>query len=126
MDVTPVIAAGRQVIERYGEGRFKITGEIWPGSVLVRPTATLPLALTQFSDLTLELLLPLFAADAEPLEILLIGCGRQMRPLPAALRAEIRKLGPVADTMDTGAACRTYNILMAEGRRVAAVLMVVD
>lgn len=126
MDVTPVIPAGRQVIERYGEGRFRVTGQVWEGSILIRPTATLPLAARNMADLTEDLIVPLFAADETPLEILLIGCGARMAPLSPVLRAALRARGPVSDTMDTGAACRTYNILMAEGRRVAAVLLAVE
>ena len=57
------------------------------------------------------------------IEILLIGCGRRMVPLPKVLREELRAAGIVADAMDTGAACRTYNILLAEDRRVAAALL---
>ena len=46
-----------------------------------------------------------------------------MLPVPAALRAHFRGLGVMVDAMDTGAACRTYNVLMAEERRVAAALI---
>jgi len=125
MDVTPVIPAGRQVIERYGEGRFKVTGQVWEGSILVRPTRTLSFTAQDFAGITEANLQAIFDADPEPLEILLIGCGPRMAMIPPAFRAAIKAKGPTIDAMDTGAACRTYNVLMSEGRRVAAALIAV-
>ena len=55
--------------------------------------------------------------------MLLIGCGARIAPLPKAVRDGLREAGIGADTMDTGAACRTFNILVSEGRRVAAALI---
>ena len=61
---------------------------------------------------------------AEPaVDVLLIGCGARIAPIPKAVRDGLRKAGIGADTMDTGAACRTYNVLASEGRRVAAALI---
>jgi len=56
-------------------------------------------------------------------EVLLIGCGPRMVLLPSALRRQIREAGIGMDAMDTGAACRTYNVLISEGRRAAAALI---
>jgi uncharacterized protein len=64
-------------------------------------------------------------AGAE-VDLLLIGCGRRMALVPPALRQTVRDGGVVIDSMDTGAACRTYNVLLAEDRRVAAALIAVD
>ncbi|HET6224238.1 MAG TPA: Mth938-like domain-containing protein, partial [Dongiaceae bacterium] len=60
------------------------------------------------------------------IDLLLVGCGARMAPLPPALRQALRQIGVVMEPMDTGAACRTYNVLMAEGRRVCAALIAVD
>jgi uncharacterized protein len=124
MEITPLIPEGRQVIESYGDGRFRVSGVAIEGSLLVLPTATYPWAAAGLSDLTLEALTPVLAADP-PVEILLVGCGKRLLPLPAAFKASLRERGIGADPMDTGAACRTYNVLMAEGRRVAAALLAV-
>jgi uncharacterized protein len=124
MDITPLIPEGRQVIESYGDGRFRITGVLVEGSVLVLPTATLSWPVTDIAQLSLEVLSPILAADP-PVEVLLVGCGRRLVPLAPALKAALRARGIGADPMDTGAACRTYNVLMAEGRRVAAALIAV-
>ena len=122
MDVTPLIPAGRQVIESYGASGFRVSGVAHQGAILVFPDATLPWdGATGFAALTLAS----FTAVIERggIEILLVGCGRRMVPLAGDLRARLRAAGIVVDTMDTGAACRTYNVLLAEDRRVAAALL---
>ncbi len=58
-------------------------------------------------------------------DILLIGCGPSFVAEPAGLRAALRDAGAVLEWMDTGAACRTFNVLLAEDRRVAAALIAV-
>ncbi len=124
-DISPVVPQGRQVVESYGDGRFRISGTIWTGSVLLRPDATLSWPVADFQALTMESLGPLTEGGDIP-EILLIGCGSRAQLLPRMLREAIRAEGMVADAMDTGAACRTYNVLMAEDRRVAAALIAVE
>lgn len=122
MDVTPLIAADRQVIESYGRSSFRVSGIAHEGAVLVFPDATLPWdGAVRVEELTAAA----FAAVIERggIEILLVGCGRRMVPLPRDLRARLREAGIIVDTMDTGAACRTYNVLLAEDRRVAAALL---
>ena len=62
--------------------------------------------------------------SAQPaVEILLLGSGPKMGLLPSKLRRELREAGIVVDVMETGAACRTYNVLLSEERRVAAALL---
>jgi uncharacterized protein len=124
MEVTPLIPEGRQVIESYGNGRFKVSGAVYSGSVIVCPTGTLPWDVSHIDALSFESLAA--AVDAEPaIEVLLIGCGSRAVPIRPALRAQLRARGVSADSMDTGAACRTYNILLSEERRVAAALIAV-
>ncbi len=65
---------------------------------------------------------PVLTADPA-VEILLIGCGPRLVPVPGDLRSALRARGIGCDAMDTGAACRTFNILLAESRRVAAALI---
>jgi uncharacterized protein len=121
MDVTPLIPAGRQVIESYGAAGFHVTGVAFSGSVLVFPDATLDWPVAAMAELTADSLAPVAARG--DVEILLLGCGRRMAPVPALLRQALKAKGIVLDAMDTGAACRTYNILLAEERRVAAALI---
>ena len=65
------------------------------------------------------------AGQAGSVELLLIGTGARMSQIDRELRQTLRADGVVIEAMDTGAACRTYNVLMAEGRRVAAALIAV-
>jgi uncharacterized protein len=125
VEITSDIPAGRQIIESYGEGRFRVSGQIYPGSVLVFPDRTLDWAVRAMAEVTLVSLGPVVEA-AGGLDVLLLGCGARMAPAPAELRHELRATGLVIEPMDTGAACRTCNVLMAEGRAVAAALIAVD
>ena len=57
------------------------------------------------------------------LVFLLLGCGARMMPVSPTLRQALKSVGISLEAMDTGAACRTYNVLLAEDRRVAAALL---
>ena len=124
MDLTPLIPSGRQIVESYGEGRFRVTGQVYESPILVFPERTLTWPVIRFADASLENLVPVLAAGREGnVELLLFGQGPQMQLVPPALRQGLRAAGVVVEPMDTGAACRTYNVLMAEGRRIAAALI---
>ena len=120
MDVTPLVPKDRQVIESYGAQGFRVSGVVHRGAILVLPQTTHAWPVAAIADIALANLAPVLSAGAE---ILLLGCGRRIAPVPAALRSELRAHGMVVDAMDTGAACRTYNVLLAEDRRVAAALL---
>jgi len=122
MDVTPVIAADRQVIDSYGRASFRVSGVQHEGAILVFPDVTLPWSVRAMAEVTEETLAPVLARGGD-VEILLLGCGARMLLVPKLLRARLKVAGIVVDAMDTGAACRTYNVLMAEDRRVAAALL---
>ena len=122
MELTPLVPADRQVIERYGASGFRVAGVIYRGSVLVFPDRTLPWAATSAASVTWESLAPVLEHGG--VQILLLGLGRApgndaRRPADALCATPVSSLEP----MDTGAACRTYNVLVAEDRRVAAALL---
>lgn len=123
MDITPQVDAGRQLINAYGDGGFRISGRRYEGSVLVLTDRVVPIALRRVSDLTPQFI-DAFDGENTP-QILLLGCGDSMVLIPEDVRAGLRDGGIVVEPMDTGAACRTYNVLLAEGRRVAALLVAV-
>ncbi|RWL17869.1 MULTISPECIES: Mth938-like domain-containing protein [Mesorhizobium] len=116
---------GRAPIEAYGNGGFRFADMSHRGSLLCLPSGIYgwepadPLALTaaDFAKLLNE---------ADKVEILLVGAGKDLRPLPAALRAALKAVGIAADPMSTGAAVRTYNVLLSENRAVAAALIAVE
>ncbi len=126
MDLTPDLPSERQVVESYGGGRFRVSGTAYEGSILVRAERTLAWPVADFAAVTPETLDPLFEAGEGVVEVLLIGCGPKMALIPEALSTALRARGVAADAMDTGAACRTYNVLLSEERRVAAALIAVD
>ncbi len=123
METTPA-ATGRQLIESYGEGRFRISGTLYQGSVLVLPERSLAWPVAAIEELSLDSLAPVVAVAAA-IEILLIGCGPRLARVPEDLRQALREAGVVVEPMDTGAACRTYHVLIAEDRPVAAALIAV-
>jgi len=126
MDLTPLIPSGRQIVESYGEGRFRVTGHTYQGAVLVFPERTLTWGVSDAGQASLENLEPVLAqARQGTVELLLFGQGPRMLLVPPALRQGLKAARIVVEPMDTGAACRTYNVLMAEGRRVAAALIAV-
>ena len=122
MDITPLVPEGRQIIESYGDDGFSISGERYPGPVIVWPEGVADWAVSGIGAAAIETLDAVFAAEP-PIEILLIGSGATFEMAPAALRSALGARGVSIESMDTGAACRTYNVLMAEDRRVAAALI---
>ena len=116
---------GQHGIDAYGSGGFTFAGMSHRGSILALPTGVHAFAATRFDEITAEALAPLLALPKGQVEILLVGTGPDLVPLPEALRARLRAAGIRSDPMATGAAARTYNVLLGEGRRVAAALVAV-
>ena len=77
------------------------------------------------AELTVESLAAVGGATP-PVEILLVGCGQSLARISDEIRQSMREIGVVIDGMDTGAACRTYNVLLSEERRVAAALIAIN
>jgi uncharacterized protein len=121
--VRPAHYPGRAPIEAYGNGGFRFAGMSHRGSLLCLPSGiygwTAP-------DLLDAASLDRVLLEAEKIEILLIGTGLEIVLPPEVLRVRLRQAGIAAEPMSTGAAVRTFNILLAEGRAVAAALMAVD
>jgi uncharacterized protein len=122
IDLTPLVPAGRQMIDRYGEDRFTVSGTVHHGSIIVFTDHTLTWPVRAITEVTLDSLQPILAVR-ESLEVVLLGCGARLTQIPRELRQMLRQSGLAAELMDTGAACRTYNVLAAEERKVAAALI---
>ncbi len=114
----------RKVISGYGDGGFRIAGDRVEGSVIVFPERYRPWPVTALAALDAAALEPVIAAASE-IDILLLGCGAGPPIVAERLRALLRGHGISVDAMDTGAACRTFNILLGESRAVAAALIAV-
>lgn len=117
-------STARLFIDGYGNGGFRIAGRHYGGSVLILPGHVLPWPVGAIGEATADSLAALFEAPGET-ELLLLGGGARMQPVPGGLRAACRAAGIVVEPMDTGAAARTYNVLLAEGRLVSAALVAV-
>jgi uncharacterized protein len=120
-----MVPAGRQLLQGYGDGGFRIAGQRHEGSVLVFAEETRAWHVAVAEEITAASLEPV-AAAAEEVEILVIGCGERFVPPPRGLRDRLREIGVALEWMDTGAACRTFNVLLTEGRPAAAALVAVS
>jgi len=114
----------RPRIQKYGAGRFTVSGQVIVGGVLVLPTGATVWPATDFNALS-EDAIAMLLAHAARIDVCLLGCGHRTLPIPPDLRARFKAAGLRADPMDTGSACRTYNVLMGEGRAVAAALIAI-
>ncbi len=111
-------------IDAYGNGGFRFAGMSHRGSLLCLPSGIWAWPVPAPEDIAEANLAPLFA-EAEAIELFVLGSGPELRPLPEALRWRFRDYGIGVEVMATGPAVRTYNILVGEGRRVAAGLIAV-
>jgi uncharacterized protein len=115
---------GQNLIRAYAPGRVTINEEVFTRSLIVTPQriiADWPPA--DFGDFLAEHFKMI--ADLRP-EVVILGTGARLQfPAPSLTRALVEaKIG--LEVMDTGAACRTYNILMSDDRRVAAALLMIE
>ena len=125
MQPAPPRYPGRAPIEAYGNGGFRFAGMSHRGSLLC-----LSEAIVGWPPITAEGLglddFALLLADPTGIELLLLGTGRDFVLPSQSLRSGLRDAGIRIESMDTGAACRTYNVLLAERRPVGAALIAVD
>jgi uncharacterized protein len=118
MELTPLAPASRQLIERYSADGFRVSGVVYPGPVLVFPDRTM---IWENPLVSIEGLTPVIEHGG--VELVLVGLGKRGAPVATALRAALKACGIGIEAMDTGAACRTYSVLLAEDRLVAAALL---
>lgn len=116
---------GRAPIDAYGNGGFRFADMSHRGSILCLPSGIYGWNVEQALNLSDESFERVFG-EAGDIDILLVGTGKDLVPLPRALRERFRSLGISADPMSTGAAVRTYNVLLAEDRAVAAAMLAVE
>ena len=114
------VPSGVNTITGYGEGYVMVNGERRSSSVVVLPDRIEQWQATGFDSLTNDDFQFLKQLGAE---IVLLGTGPRQRFPHPRLTAELAKAGIGLEVMDLQAACRTYNILVAEERKVAAALL---
>lgn len=116
---------GRAPIDGYGQGGFRFAGMSHRGSLLIVPSGIYAWEITSAADLSERALMRVFA-EAEEIDLLMIGSGRDPVALPVTIRERCRAAGISVDLQPTGGAASTYNVLLDEGRRVAAALIAVS
>lgn len=123
MDITPLVKEGQNVIQSYGEDYVRINGKRYEGSLFVTPEYVISWAYSgaavdikgrDFENLHCYL---------DDIDVLLLGCGKTLARIDRTIQEGLHTFNVSLDAMDTAAACRTYNVLMAEGRRVAVALL---
>jgi uncharacterized protein len=115
---------GRAPIDAYGNGGFRFADMSHRGSILCLPSGIYGWDVAEGDPLDRHAFRRVFDEAAE-IEVLLVGTGNGIKPLPADLKAALRASGISSDPMSTGAAVRTFNVMLAESRAVAAALLAV-
>ncbi len=111
-------------IDAYGNGGFRFADMSHRGSILCLPSGVYGWSVDEGTLLGEEHFAQVLA-DSEKIEFLLVGMGKELKPLGANLKTLFRSNGISSDPMSTGAAVRTYNIMLSEKRPVAAALIAV-
>lgn len=116
---------GRAMIDAYGNGGFRFAAMSHRGSLLCLPSGIYPWEPRTLDEVSRTSLAAVFAEKGPELSFLVLGTGVDMLRPSDGLRYMFNGSGISFDTMATGAAARTYNIMLGEGRPVAAALIVV-
>jgi uncharacterized protein len=115
MKLTEITYDTAPPVDSYGPGFFRVGGEVIQGAVLLLPTERF--AWGGYDDLDTIL------SRAKLLDVLFIGTGPEIAHIPAALRNALDEAEVGVELMATPTACRTYNVLLSEGRRIGAALI---
>jgi len=115
----------RAAIEGYGKGGFSFAGMSHRGSLLCLPSGVWAWPVVRAADID-ETALARVVAESSDIALLLIGAGRESWIMPDPLRLTLHRSGISVEVSRTGTAVSTYNILLCEGRKVAAALIAVD
>lgn len=102
-------------VDGYGPGFFRVGAEKFDGAVLLLPSGAALWGGYDDADA--------LVAAATEVDVLLLGTGAEIAHPPAALRRAVEAAGLGLEVMASPAACRTYNVLLAEGRRVGAAML---
>lgn len=125
MDITPTIEEGLNVISSYGDGVFTMNKkDVYEGSILLMPERVVRLDIASLDVVSKNHLSALEEYQSD-IELLLVGGGESLMRLPDDVEQFITAHQITIELMNTGAACRTYNVLLSEGRKLAALLIAV-
>jgi uncharacterized protein len=120
MRMNEIAYGGPPPVDSYGPGGFRLAGEWHEGPLLLLPSAIRPMP---GGAVTVEAAAPILAEGG--VDVVLVGQGPEIAPLARPVREAFEAAGIGVEIMSTPSACRTYNVLLAEDRRVAALLLTV-
>ena len=112
-------------IDAYGGGGFRVSGQRVEGSILILNDRLHPWPVLALAALGPDDIRPVLDAGLGQVEFLLLGVGPKAAPPPSALRRALQDAGLGLEVMDTATAARVYNVLVSEGRRLAAALIAI-
>jgi uncharacterized protein len=115
---------GKHSIDSYGSGGFRFAGMSHRGSVLATPTGVQAWMIDKPEEIKAGCFTAIFA-ESHTIDLLIVGTGEKSLGQDARFAEALRSAGIKVDVMDTPSAARTYNVLLEEGRRVAAALIAV-
>ncbi|MBV1868640.1 MAG: Mth938-like domain-containing protein [Marinosulfonomonas sp.] len=115
MRLTDITYDHGQPVDGYGPGFFRVGGEVYQGAILVLPGGNFPWQGFEETDA--------LVAISEQVDVVFVGTGAEISHIPVPFRTALETAGIGVEVMASPAACRTYNILLSEGRRVALALL---
>ncbi|MCY4206869.1 MAG: Mth938-like domain-containing protein [Roseovarius sp.] len=115
MQMSDMKYEGARPIDGYGPGFFRVDGEVAHGPILVTANSASPWRGLEETGMLVAL--------AEDIDVLLVGTGAETEHIPNDFRNKLRDAGIGVEAMNSPAACRTFNVLISEGRRIAAALL---
>jgi len=119
------VARAAPTIDAYGEGGFRLDGVRHEGSLIIVADKAQHWTVSSAAELTPETLAPVLAAGPAEVELLVLGMGAANALPLKAVRDAFRQAGLGLEFLDTPAAARLYNVLTADGRRVATALIAI-
>ena len=122
MDITPEIDSNTIQVEGYGDGGFRINGRRFDGTVCLLSTGITSPDVQNLKDLDGTNWPQEILDLATDMDVLLVGTGAAMHLVPGPAKASLAAAGLHCEPMNTGAGCRTFNVLVLDGRRIGALL----
>ena len=120
MDMTPLIKEGSKVIQSYSDEAITVNGERFEENIIVTPDEIVSFSGKLFEELDIS---DLQVLEGKNIDVLLVGTGEEQKFFSGEIKDFLKLIDIVSETMTSGAAARTYNVLMAEGRHIAALFI---
>ncbi|MFP4327748.1 MAG: Mth938-like domain-containing protein [Paracoccaceae bacterium] len=111
MRINEVVYTDALPVDGYGPGFFRVGGEVHEGAVLLTANGVAGWGGYDDADSLLAL--------ADDIDVLFLGTGAEIAHIPRELRTRLEEAGLGVEVMASGPACRSYNVLLSEGRRIA-------